>query len=128
MTSRNSDKVKPLACEFIKLAASLKSDCVCPKGVSKTRFSTIPSAVTRTAKARSSERLTNSICLIGASVFGAKTKLAPFVNLDKTVPVLFKIFDKLFGSSLILQSIISCSSSEILPTSKRVSTNNRSPF
>ena len=60
-----------------EIDASLIDDGVCPKGGLNIRFSTFPSSVTKTTNARSGAKETNSICLIGASDFGAITTLAP---------------------------------------------------
>ena len=73
---------------FKKLAASLIDDGVCPFGGTKTRFSTLPSPKTNTTNVRSSAKLTNSICLIGASCLGQKTRLALCVNPESAVPIL----------------------------------------
>ena len=77
--ARRSDRVRPSAMALRKFAASRMEDGVWPGGGVKTRFSTCPSAKTSTTSARSGARLTNSMCRIGASRFGASTRLAPRV-------------------------------------------------
>ena len=53
-----------------------------PMGTSMMRFSTTPEAVTVTTSARPGPRETNSICLSGASTFGATTSPAQCDRLE----------------------------------------------
>ena len=76
---------------FKKFAASFIELGVCPGGGLNNRFSTCPSAKTRTTKAWLVDKGKNSTCLIGASCFGVKTSEAPCVTPDSVVEISSKI-------------------------------------
>ena len=127
ITAPRSDKVCPSAMAFRKLAASRMDDGVWPGGGLNRRFSTRPSAKTSTTRARSRDRDTKSMCLIGASCFGVRTRLAPCVIDDSAVPTLSSRAATSWSVLPTVCSILRRSSPVTSSISKIPSTNMRKP-
>ena len=110
-----------------KFAAARIAEGVRPSGGTKSRFSTWPSAVTRTTSARSGLIETNSICRIGAAVFGASTRLAPCVRPESMSPARSRMVVRSASLPPSERSISVRSAPETSPTSRMPSTKRRRP-
>ena len=119
--------VFPLTIALMKFAASLIAEGVCPDGGTKNRFSTLPSSMTSTTMALSGANETNSTCLIGVSLFGVRTRLALFVNLDRITPTRSRIPETSEPPCAAADAIRWRSSLGTSEISRSSSTNIRSP-
>ena len=110
-----------------KFAAARIAEGVSPAGGVNSRFSTWPSAVTSTTSARSGPSATNSMCRIGASVFGASTRLAPWVRPESMSPARSRMAVSRASLPPSERSISARSAPETSPTSRMPSTKSRRP-
>ena len=128
MSRRSSASVCPSPRADRKLPASRSELGVWPGGGVNRRFSTRPSAKTRITRARPGARLTNSICLSGASSCrGISTTEAPRVRVDSAVDTRSSMAAVSAGMSPMISAMRTRSSGPMGPTSINPSTKRRRP-